>query len=587
MLHLVLAAAILVQTPETSALRLRFVTSVAQHGPVGYRDPLGVISPDGMWLASASETRLRVQPVVGGPITELGAGDERITDLAWLPDGRHLAVRQQVFESGRTRWWIYDRTTRTPVPLWPDHTRIRGLREDDSSRVEVDPADLVQLTWSPTGDSVAGIARDPHGSALWVIHAGGGGARVRVRPWRLSFPAWRATSGIACLSFRDDRQRLDLECGVAGAETIEAYGPVAFSADARHLYYAVPNDRGTLDLWRRSLFDGTQEQETRFARDAYAPSVTRDGRVLFKVQDYRVFVAAAPADGGASQALTTFQSETPTWSPDGRSIGVTFGSWRRVIDDFHYPDIAQDLGIVVVQDTAVTEPTTVFRATPSEDQGMAWSPNGRWIAFHSHAAGTDDLYLQAADRSSAARLVSEHLYETGWPRWTPDGRWIVIPSEDETSRGRSGFLSVVGVDPETGRITSPLRRVSLGGLTAGALHAEWAGNDTIVFDAITALGRKELYAVSRGGGRPRLIHRYESDEVYAGIATSPDGRWVTYVAPAGDGHYQLFRVPVAGGAPRQLTFDPTDKTQPAYSPDGRRLAFTVFTYTAQFWLLGP
>ena len=67
----------------------------------------------------------------------------------------------------------------------------------------------------------------------------------------------------------------------------------------------------------------------------------------------------------------------------------------------------------------------------------------------------------------------------------------------------------------------------------------------------------------------------------------PDGLWVAFVAPATDGFYQIFRVPRAGGAPQQLTSDPTDKTQPAYAPDGRRLAFAAFTYAVQFWLLTP
>ena len=579
--------AVLAQSPDTVAPRLRYVAAVSQPGPVSYRDPLGVISPDGLWLATASETHLRVQRVVGGSVVELGSSDERITDLAWLPDSRHLAVRKRVFESGRARWWIYDRVTRAPQPLWPDQPLLRGTREGDTVSVEIDPSRLIQLVWSPAGDSVAGIVRDEHGSALWVIRADGGGARVRTRPWLLSFPAWRAGGSVGCLSRRGDHQRLEIECGTAAPDRIDAYGPIAFAPDGHSVYYAAPNPRGMLDLWQRSLPGGSDRQLTRFARDAYAPSVTRDGRVLFKVQDYRVSIAAAPADGGASQQLTAFQSETPTWSTDGRSLGVTFGSWRRVIDDFHYPDIAQDLGIVAVQDTPVTVPTSVFRATPSEDQGMAWSPNGRWIAFHSHASGTDDLYLQPADRSTPARLLSERLYEAGWPRWSPDGRWIVIPSEDETSRGRSGFLSILGVDPETGRTTSPLRRLVLVGFDGGALHAEWAGNETIVFDAITALGHKGLYAVAQTGGRPRLIRRYQSDEVYSGIGTSPDGHWVAYVAAANDGHFQVFRVPVAGGTPRQLTFDPTNKTQPAYSPDGRRLAFTVFTYVVQFWLLEP
>ena len=35
--------------------------------------------------------------------------------------------------------------------------------------------------------------------------------------------------------------------------------------------------------------------------------------------------------------------------------------------------------------------------------------------------------------------------------------------------------------------------------------------------------------------------------------------------------------------PAQVTTDRSNKTQPTWSPDGRRLAFTVWNYDAQFW----
>jgi len=514
MVPLLLSAALLAQSPQSSEPRLRYLTTVRQYGPVGYRDPLGVISPDGAWLATASETRVQVQRTLGGPIADLGPSDEQITDLAWLPDSRHLAVRTRTFERHVTRWVVYDVVSRQHAPLWRERQRIRGRREGDTTTVEIEPGDLIQLAWSPGGDSVAGIVRRPDGSALWVVRADGAGARVRDRPWRLTFPAWRPSGqGIACLSLQGRRQRLDFDCGVGSADSIEAYGPIAFAPDGRTIYYAAPNELGTLDLRRRGIGAGSDERLTAFARDAYAPSITRDGRVLFKTQDYRVFVADAPAEGGASRPLTTFQSETPTWSPDGRSIGVTFGSWRRVIDD---------------------------------------------------------------------------LYETGWPRWSPDGRWIVFPSEDPAVRASHGFLSVLGVDPETGLVTRPPQRLGLEDFPGGALHAEWSPDGRqVVFDGISALGHKGLYVVPATGGRPRRIHAYDSDQVYSGISVSPDSRWVAFVAPTPGGHFQVFRAPMGGGAPEQLTFDPTDKTQPAYAPRGDRIAFTVFTYTVQFWLLKP
>ena len=92
MLHILLGAATLLQTPEPGPGRLHFIASVAQYGPVGYRDPLGVVSPDGVWLATASETRLRVLPVVGGPMTHHNASAQVLSDgpagtrFVWIAD---------------------------------------------------------------------------------------------------------------------------------------------------------------------------------------------------------------------------------------------------------------------------------------------------------------------------------------------------------------------------------------------------------------------------------------------------------------------------------------------------------------------
>ena len=60
---------------------------------------------------------------------------------------------------------------------------------------------------------------------------------------------------------------------------------------------------------------------------------------------------------------------------------------------------------------------------------------------------------------------------------------------------------------------------------------------------------------------------------------------MVYIAPGGNGYFQLWCVPTSGGQPEQLTFDPTDKAHPACSPRGDRIAFTVFNYEAIFWLL--
>jgi Tol biopolymer transport system component len=341
-------------------------------------------------------------------------------------------------------------------------------------------------------------------------------------------------------------------------------------------------------LWSRNLDTGDARQLTQFDRDTYDPSVTSRGDVVFKVQIFSAVVGLAPADGGPTRVLTTFQSETPTWSPDGKTIGLTFGPWRRVIDDARYPDIAQDLGIISVDDsTPASKPDRIFQASTSEDQGMAWSPNGKWVVFHSHRDKTDDLFLQLADGSEPARQITTGGTETGWPRWSPDGRWIAYSSYPGPYRSTRGKLYVLGIDQNTGQVTQPAAAVAIDGQTESVGDPAWMpDSDRIVFESHGSVpGRKSLAEVSRKGGRARKIADFESDQVFSGIGTSPDGKWVAYVAQTSDGTYQIFRVPVSGGTAPQVTSDPNHKTQPSFSPDGARVAFTIWRYVVQFWML--
>jgi imidazolonepropionase-like amidohydrolase/Tol biopolymer transport system component len=62
---------------------------------------------------------------------------------------------------------------------------------------------------------------------------------------------------------------------------------------------------------------------------------------------------------------------------------------------------------------------------------------------------------------------------------------------------------------------------------------------------------------------------FETTEVTApDVALSPDGEWLIFTML---GH--LFRLPAEGGLAEQLTFGPYHDTDPAFSPDGSRVAF--------------
>jgi len=520
--------------------------------------------------------------ISGGP-TQTLARFARIFSILWQPDGLNL-VAQAVDTIGVFNWWqINPRTGAVGVFT---STSLKA-----SSETPVDPRRFGQIAWSRDGKWLAGITNSQNGSALWIGTADGANGRTLTAPGMLSFPAFSPDGQtVACLIADRNTQRVSLPCGSLPRSSAElaAYGPVAFSADGSVLYFSSPNARGTLDLYTQPVAGGAPQRVTSFTRDTYAPSVSSNGRVLFGTQEHRAVIAVIPASGGRAQQLTAFQSETPSWSRDDRTIGFTYGSWRRVIDDIKYPDIAQDLGLVNVDgDKPAAAPTHVIRASPSEDQGLDWSPDGRWIALHSHAEGSDDLWLQRADGSAPAQRITSGGYETGWPHWSPDGRWIGYGGEIRENGRLRDALFMLGVNPVTGEITRAPQRVQFTGVDGEVEEMAWFSADSVVILAIDGLERRAIYVAGREGGSARLVHRFTSEQRYSGIGVATTERWVAFIAPANDGFFQVFRVPLAGGAASQVTTDPTDKTQPAVSHDGTRIAFTVFSYQMHFVVIEP
>jgi Tol biopolymer transport system component len=549
---------------SSSEPSLRYVTTARQKGPVGHRDPIGVLSPDGKWVAYSEGRFLKLQRVEGGPVRELESMSLDVREIVWLPDSRRLAVPDRASGGAPARWYVYDLEAGGREALWPDAPEIS------------------QVSFADDGAAV-GVARTREGSTLVRRDSEGRDTRLAASSDRMSYPVLRSGL-VTCLV----GQRLDRDCANAAPEAIvdrEVYGTFAYSPGGEILYFASPNERETLDLWSFRESDGRLERLTSFARDTYAPSVDGAGRVLFKVQDYRTFLAMAPAAGGETTALTTFQSETPSWDPTSGRIAFTFGNWRRVLDDMHYPDISQHVGFIRLDASLPAEaPHGIVSASSSEDQGQAFSPDGKWIAFHSHFGPSDDIWIVPSDLSTGPRRLTEGGYETGWPRWSADGRFVLY----STAKGREapGRAYVLRVDGERGELLEPEREVTLRDFEGEVSHAEWIeGSDEIALEALLGPGRKGIYRVSREGGRPRRVHEFDCEERTSAISVSPDSQWIAYVAPGPSGYQQVFRLQAKGGAPEQVTFDPSNKTHPAYSPDGMRIAFTVWQYEAQFWLL--
>ena len=246
--------------------RFRYVTTARQLGPVAYRDPLGVPSPDGRWLATHVGLHLWVEPLAGGPFRELGEGRRRRLHLVWRPDSRTVVAREADRERSWFDWSEYDAVRGTRTLLWADR---ESLVPPDGNAAE--RGDLLELAFAADGRAAGLVVRDG-GRQVWIFDAAGTVLETIGEPGRLSNIAWKPDGGVACVDAGGARPNLSLDCGRAPGrpDLGEVRGPIAFDADGG-AFVGRPNDRGTLDLWRLDLDTGAAERISDFTRDTYAP----------------------------------------------------------------------------------------------------------------------------------------------------------------------------------------------------------------------------------------------------------------------------------------------------------------------------
>lgn len=155
--------------------------------------------------------------------------------------------------------------------------------------------------------------------------------------------------------------------------------------------------------------------------------------------------------------------------------------------------------------------------TPTNGVGQNWlpvfSPDGTRVAFTSNRDGNPEVYIMNRDGSNVRRLTDNPAIDTT-PTWSPTGTQIAFTSD----RTGSPQIFVLGVDG-TG-----LRRISF-----------------------------ESYA-----DRPTW--------------SPPPYNEIAFAARTGPG-YDIKILNIAGGETRQITFGDGSNESPAWSPNGRHLAF--------------
>ena len=215
--------------------------------------------------------------------------------------------------------------------------------------------------------------------------------------------------------------------------------------------------------------------------------------------------------------------------------------------------------------SVATEETELLVSNVDAEQPPVWSPTADRIAYVSDAEGTPDIYMVDLATKQETRLTfSDERERIG--DWSPDGQWLVF-----TESGRDGLL-----------LRNPTG-VNLIELTDGADSSPvWSPKgDRIAFLRHSG-DSQDLYVLRPTNSDDWADDTDEvavSDDRYDELdpAWSADGRRIAFVMQFDD-QSEIFTVHVDGSEREQLTYNTADDLMPAWSDSGDKIVFVSYAY---------
>lgn len=348
----------------------------------------------------------------------------------------------------------------------------------------------------------------------------------------------------------------------------------SLSPDGKSLVYA-GRATGNFDIYLKrigsrktvNLTESSSDQETQ-------PVFSPDGkRIAFRRTSLEGSGIYVMTEAGESVRRLTDYGNNPAWSPDSKEIVCT----EDTVTSMNRGRKQSRMWIV---NSSTGESRTV--AVPDAVQ-PSWSPDGRRIAFWaSDDAAQRDIWTVAVAGGSPVQVTADAFVDWG-PVWSPDGQYLYFISN------RKGTMSLwrVGIDQSSGKVTSEPESVPTP--ASETFHISFSSSGrSMAF--VGASRTQNIGKLTFDPAKEKIINSYPEVIGSSGEVTwpsiSPDGQTLT--CHSVDTPRDIFALSLGGSILNQLTDDDHNDLAPAWSPDGRRIAYYSNKSGAyQIWLINP
>jgi len=283
---------------------------------------------------------------------------------------------------------------------------------------------------------------------------------------------------------------------------------------------------------------------------AFASSGSLDGSSSFSIGAENIWVANA--DGSGATPMTRLTSggvgvDNLVWSPDGSKFAFISA---RALDGSDAPNtnFTTNLWMMNADGSGLTPLT---RLTTTNGQGvldLAWSPDGRHIAFDSERAldGSDamdpngriNIWVANSNGTGIVPLTHFKIANATSPVWSPDGSTIAFDSSAALDGTDTGFIPNIWLMNPDGSAAAPVTRLN-GAFSAhpsfspdGSRLAFLSNRAPDGSDIDTTAGNLWVIQVDGSGAVP--LTRYSALNGGSGFngLWSPDGRKLAFESNA-------------------------------------------------------